>query len=76
MEVVYQNSKAKVIKCGYSYEVHTVSTRIYDGIIDTDWNLSCIYGEWYCRDWMGRTIEYRVKHDPLEDAIMEAKKYE
>lgn len=74
MEVVYENSKAKVIKCGESYEVLKISTRNEDGIVSTDWNLSCTYGKWYCRDWMGRIFEYRTEHNPLEDAINDAKR--
>lgn len=74
MNVVYENSRAKVIKCGNSYEVLKISTRNEDGIVSTDWNLSCTYGKWYCRDWMGRTFEYKTEHDPLEDAINAAKK--
>ena len=74
MEIVYKNNKAKVVKCGESYEVYKISTRNEDGIVSTDWNLSCTYGKWYCRDWLGRTFEYRTEHNPLEDAIEDANK--
>lgn len=74
MNVVYENKKAKVLKCGESYDLLTVSTRNEDGIVSTDWNLKCTYGKWYCRSWTGRTFEYRTEHDPLEDAINDAKR--
>lgn len=73
MKVVYENSKAKVIKFGESYEVYRISTRDYDGIKETGWNLSCEYGKWYCRDWLGRICEYKTEHNPLEDALRDAK---
>lgn len=69
MKIVFETPKAKVIKIGNSYEVHTISTRNLDGIVDTNWELNMAYGDWYCRDWMGKTYEYNKLHDPYLDAI-------
>ena len=66
-KIIYESNKLKVYQDGDKYEIFTVSTRNYDGIVDTGWTLNTTYTNVYCRDSFGRTQtwpQYNRHNDP------------